>query len=180
MEGEKKLEESKFLDKEGITRLWKNVENVENMSAILDQKVDDAVSEICRPIDLYMNQINKYLLDLKEPVPDEALEQFILNIPPLLYFISEAREKVLIRSEVSKEVYKELFGNARKEATGTVADRDNYARSKVMAESFASIVYQSIYTRIKAKEEAATEMLQSLKKIMNRRVAEIELSRGVK
>ena len=143
----------------------KNNDRIENLSDVVRSMVKAFVNEACGELDSYMSQI------------DDELEDFTLNLPSLLYFTASRREELRIKEDVAKAVYKEVFNRVREKAQGTVADKDTAADLAAQAEAISVIVLQRAGSSIKSKEEAAWEMLNSVKKVLSMRIAEIDLTK---
>lgn len=156
----------------------KNNDRVENLSGVVRSMVKTFVNETCGELDSYMSQIDKILTnDEGTPVSDDELEDFTLNLPSLLYLTASRREELRIKEDVAKAVYKEVFNRVREKAQGTVADKDTAADLAAQAEAISVIVLQRAGSSIKSKEEAAWEMLNSVKKVLSMRIAEIDLTK---
>ena len=156
----------------------KNNDRVENLSEVVRSMVKTSVNEACGELDSYMSQIDKILTnDEGTPVSDDELEDFTLNLPSLLYLTASRREELRIKEDVAKAVYKEVFNRVREKAQGTVADKDTAADLAAQAEAISVIVLQRAGSSIKSKEEAAWEMLNSVKKVLSMRIAEIDLTK---
>lgn len=156
----------------------KNNDRVENLSGVVRSMVKTFVNEACGELDSYMSQIDKILTnDEGTPVSDDELEDFTLNLPSLLYLTASRREELRIKEDVAKAVYKEVFNRVREKAQGTVADKDTAADLAAQAEAISVIVLQRAGSSIKSKEEAAWEMLNSVKKVLSMRIAEIDLTK---
>ena len=146
-------------------------------SDIVDSIVNRLVSNYCKPLDEYMEFIRNILNDTVNPPTDRELDDFTLNIPVLLYFTGEAQEALGIKEDVAKAVKQELYNEIYDKSTGTIADKTAVAELATQNEYIAHIAYQRAYKKVKLRMEAANEMLQSVKKIITRRVAEYEISR---
>lgn len=156
----------------------KNNDRIENLSNVVRSMVKVFVNEACGELDSYMSQIDKILTnDEGVPVSDDELEDFTLNLPSLLYLTASRREELRIKEDVAKAVYKEVFNRVREKAQGTVADKDTAADLAAQAEAISVIVLQRAGSSIKSKEEAAWEMLNSVKKVLSMRIAEIDLTK---
>ena len=108
---------------------------------------------------------------------DEELEDFTLNLPSLLYLVSARREELKVKEEVAKAIHKDVYNRVREKAQGTVADKDTAADLAAQSEAITVIVLQRSGSTIKTREEAAWEMLNSVKKVLTRRISELELTR---
>lgn len=160
------------LDKVESTRT-----RVESLTSVVSSMVDEIVKEVCGELDSYMEIIDQILCNSDNPVTDRELEDFTLNIPSLLYLVSSRRENLGVKEDVSKAIYKEVYNQVREKASGTVADKDTAAELASKSEAITHIVYSRAHRAIKAKEESSWEMLNSVKKVLTRRIAEMELTR---
>lgn len=162
-----------------IEQVHKNNERVESLTVVVRDMVKKIVDEACKELDTYMSIIEDILCDTDTPVSDGELEDFTLNLPSLLYLVSSRREELRIKEDVAKAVHKDVYNRVREKAQGTVADKDTAADLASQSEAITLIVLQRAGSTIKTREEAAWEMLNSVKKVLTRRVAELELSRQV-
>ena len=160
-----------------IDAVHANNDRVESLTAVVRDMVKSIVDEACVDLDKYMKQIDEILCDKDNPVSDEELEDFTLNLPSLLYLVSSRREELRIKEDVAKAVHKDVYNRVREKAQGTVADKDTAADLAAQSEAITVIVLQRAGSTIKTREEAAWEMLNSVKKVLTRRTAELELTR---
>ena len=65
----------------------------------------------------------------------------------------------------------------RDNSEGTVADKNTLAELASQQEYLTNVCYSRAYKMMKAKVEAAQELLQSIKKVLSHRCAELELTR---
>lgn len=160
-----------------IDKVHKNNERVESLTAVVRDMVKGIVDEACKGLDEYMAQIDEILCDKDNPVSDDELEDFTLNLPSLLYLVSARREELKVKEDVAKAVHKDVYNRVREKAQGTVADKDTAADLAAQSEAITVIVLQRAGSTIKTREEAAWEMLNSVKKVLTRRTVELELTR---
>jgi len=153
-------------------------EKVRAISDEVDGMVQTVVQDVCADLDTYMVGINTILTDQQTPVSDVQLDDFTLNLPALLYFVSSEQETLGIKDDVSKALQKEVFNRVREKAQGTVADKDTAAELAAQYETIVNIVYNRAYKKVKLRVEAAYEMLNSVKKVMTRRIAEYGIVAG--
>lgn len=150
--------------------------HAERNSDLVDEMVNKLVQQYCADLDAYMKQIDDILTTQETPVSDAQLDDFTLNLPSLLYFTSEAQEALGIKEDVSNAIRTDIYNRVREKAQGTVADKDTAAELATQAEMLVVIAYRRAYRKVKLRMEAAYEMLNSVKKVMTRRIAEYELS----
>ncbi len=144
---------------------------------VINGIVDKLVGDYCKPLDDYMAFIKSILDDDTKPPTDQELDDFTLNLPALLYFTGEAQEALGVREDIAKAVKQELYSNAYELASGTVGDKTAAAELATQNEYIAHIAYQRAYKKVKLRMESANEMLQSVKKVISRRMVEYEISR---
>lgn len=161
------------IDKEKMAKV---AERVDLLSKEVNEMVDKIVNEVCSDLDEYMQGIDEILTSQTNPVTDAQLDDFTLNLSSLLYFVSAAQENLGIKEDVSRAVQKEIYNRVREKAQGTVADKDMAAELQSQNETLTTVIYNRAYKKVKLRAEAASEMVNSVKKVMTRRVADIELS----
>lgn len=160
-----------------IEAVRKNNEAVESLTAVVREMVKKIVDEACSDLDKYMAVIEEIMCDKDTPVSDAELEDFTLNLPSLLYLTSSRREDLKVKEDVARAVHKDVYNRVRDKAQGTVADKDTAADLAAQSQAITVIVLQRAGSTIKTREEAAWEMLNSVKKVLSLRIAELELTR---
>lgn len=150
---------------------------IDKNSDIIDNVVNRLVSSYCEQLDTYMIYVRNILANVENPPTDKELEDFVLNLPVLLYFAGEGQESLGIKEDVAKAVRQELYNETYEKATGTIADKTASAELATQAEFITQIAYSRAYKKIKLRCEAANETLQSAKKIISRRISEYEMSK---
>lgn len=153
------------------------VESTDINAQALDEIVNELVSRCCQELDDYVGYIKSILDDQTKPISDNELDDFILTLPTLLYFVSGAQEAMGIREDVARMTENDLFNRVLMEAAGTVAAKQAAARLATQDYAITTIIYQRTFKQIKSRVEAAYEVLQSAKKVLSRRVVELEISK---
>ncbi len=153
-------------------------QQVESGAKLIDDTVNEIIGPYCRDLDKYVEFIASILKDGQNPPTAEELDDFCLNLSTYLYFAGGMCEQLGIRDDISKTLYKETYHTARSaQDSGTVADKDSLAELASQHEQLVNICYNRAYKTLKAKIENAQELLSSCKKIITRRIAEMELTR---
>lgn len=150
---------------------------IDKNSEILNKIVDKLVSQYCSQLDDYVRLIKTALQDERNPPSDYELDQWVMEIPVLLYFAGEGQEALGIKEDVAKAVRMELYNETRMDSKGTVADKDSAAEIATQNEFLTHVAYQRAYKKIKLRMELGNELLQSIKKVISRRMSEYELGR---
>lgn len=150
---------------------------VDELSSIVLDISNQLVSSYCSDLDNYMHIIDDRLIkDSSLSISDSDIEEYILNLASILYFTGSAQEDLGVKEDVCKSIRAEVYNKVRENSTGTVADKDAAATLASQTESVTLSIYSRAYKKVKLRMDAGYEMLNSLKKIMNRRIAEAELS----
>lgn len=150
---------------------------VEKNSAVLTDIVNEITEPYSKDLDNYVKFISRVLADGTNPPTDEELEDMCLNLSTKIYFLSGACEQLGLKDDMSKAIKNEIYNMKRDEINGTIADKDAYAELESQQEQITNVCYSRAYKTIKAKLENAQELLQSVKKVMSRRITELELSK---
>lgn len=150
---------------------------IDKNSTSLNSIVNKLVSKYCNQLDEYVELIRTALQDQNSPPTDYELDMWVMELPVLLYFTGEGQESLGIKEDIAKAVKMELYNNTRMDSTGTVADKDAAAELATQHEFLAHVAYQRAYKKIKLRMELANEILQSVKKVISRRMVEYELAR---
>lgn len=151
--------------------------HVENNSSKIDEIVSDIINPYCEKLDNYVGFISRCLQDGENPSTDKELDDFVLNLSTYIYWASGAVENLGIRDDISKAVYKEMYHSSRATIDkGTVADKDSLAELSSQQEYIINVCYNRAWKTMKAKVEAAQELLGSCKKVLTRRMNEYQLT----
>lgn len=165
---------SNEIDPSKVRQLQKRV----NTNAqLIDTIVNKLVAQYCEQLDEYMNYVRAVVTDTDNPPTDKELDDFILNLPVLLYFTGEGQESLGVKEDVAKAIKSELYNDVFSVSEGTIADKTAQAELATQAEYITHIAYQRAYKKIKLRMEIANELLQSVKKVVSRRMSEYDISR---
>lgn len=159
-----------------ISKVNEVIEIVEDDAYTIEEVVQQLVSQYCGNLDDFMEHIETQLNNPSYPVSDEELENFALKLPNLLYFTGEAVESIGIREDIAKGIKQDLYNKVHMSSSGTVADKNAKAESETKMEYIVHSAYQRAYKKIKLRMEAGYEMLNSVKKVMSRRMLEVQLT----
>ena len=152
------------------------MERVDGISDTIRRISDRLVKKYCSDLDNFM-QVTRDIITRNEGISDVQLEQAILELANKLYFTGSAQEDLGIKEDTCKAIRQEVYSKAREQATGkTVADKTAQAELIAQAETMTLAIYSRAYKKVKLRMDAGYEMLNSLKKVMNKRITEMELS----
>lgn len=150
---------------------------VDDNSKIVDTIVSDIIKPYVKDLDRYVTFIRDCLKNGEQPPTDYELEDFCMNLSTFIYFANGMCEQLGIRDDIAKAVYKETYNNARDGKGGTIQDKNSYAEQEAQQEQLISVCYTRAYKTVKAKVESAQELLSSCKKVLTRRMQELELTK---
>ena len=151
------------------------MKKVDNISDTIKEISDKLVTKYCDDLDDLMIDIKSILTN--DAMTDSYLETAILDLANTLYFTGSAQEDLGIKEDICKAIRQEVYSKAREQATGkTVADKTAQAELIAQAETMTLSIYSRAYKKVKLRMDAGYEMLNSLKKVMNKRITEMELS----
>ena len=149
---------------------------VDNTSDMIKEISDNLVENYCAELDTIMNELHN-LLGSSGELSTDTIQNYILYLANTLYFTGSAQEDLGIKEDTCKAIRQEVYSKAREQATGkTVADKTAQAELIAQAETMTLAIYSRAYKKVKLRMDAGYEMLNSLKKVMNKRITEMELS----
>ena len=168
------------IDTNKIDSLLEETKNNVNYFQDLTIKVVKSYTE---DLDVIMNNIYKEIIQIDQ-APLFTLEKYFLELSNCLYFMVDKLEQLGIYDVMSKNAYKEVYNNAYLNMTDigeskkkpTVAELTANAEKEAQYESVVSDVYAKAYKIVKNKMDAAATMLNSLSKIISKRMGEMQLN----
>ena len=156
-------------DKDKVIDIYREVEK---NGDLINNIVDGILKKYCEELDNYVKFINSVLEDTDNPPSSEELDDFVMQLPTYMYFAGQGQEALGIRDDISQAYKKEVYSNAYNVAEGTVGEKNAIASLESQQEEIVSIAYQRAYKKMKHRMDMAQEILQSIKKVMSRRMAE--------
>lgn len=167
-------------EKEKLDELVKTVEeNVEYYISISDKIVESYTKDF----DILMSDLKRDIIE-NDPT-DLLLEKYVLELNNLLYFLSDKIESVGIKDDLSKMAAKEVFNTTylesrekdieRKNKT-TVAELTAMAEDASKYETILNSIYSRVYKQIKLKMDAGYDMVNTIRKIITRRMQDAAMS----
>lgn len=135
------------------------------------------INPYCSPLDEYVDIITENLQDSENPPTNEQLESYCLNLATHIYWAGTMVERLGIKDDISRAVYKEVYNTNRDSNEGTVADKNSLAELASQQEYLINVCYSRAYKIMKSKVDNAQELLSSCKKVLSHRMQEMELTR---
>lgn len=151
---------------------------VEVDSEQLQKIVDEIIKPYVIDLDNYVDFVRGILKDGENPPTAQELDDFCLNLSVYIYYASGMQEQLGIKDDIARAVYKEMYHTYRDSIQkGTISDKDSLAELASQSEYITSVLYKRAYSQVKAKVAAAQEIMSSIKKIISRRMQEVEITR---
>lgn len=163
----RKLDEAKIDDI--LARVSKN-------SEFIDKMVTGIVSQYSQELDDLMASIKDSLGTVANPPTDVELDQMALKLPVTMFYIGEAQESLGVREDVAKAMKTEIYNKVHGETAGTIADKQAKAELASQQEYVVNVIYSRAYKQIKLKMDLALEVLASVKKVISRRMMEMQIT----
>jgi hypothetical protein len=133
-----------------------------NYTSALDMCIDEVKDLIKNKDDLTIDQINFY----------------IIQIPILLYELHDKIQNLGVKGDAAKMQRKNQYNKAYQEQEhGTVAQKTSIAQDACQDEQMIEDIFSRVYKKCENKIEMATMLHGSLKKILQWRVSELEVTR---
>lgn len=165
------------INKEAVAE---HVNTIDRNAKLVDEIVDRIIEKYTKQLDDYMDFIKTLLADGNNRLTDGELEDITVNIPVLLYITGNGQEAIGVKEDVAKAFKAELYNKMYGEAEGTVADKQAIAELETRSELLVEIAYKRAYRKIKLKIDLANETLQSIKKVLTRRMQDADISKTSK
>lgn len=138
----------------------------------------------------YSEALDNLMADLYEQCiktnnsPTELLENYYLELSNMIYFMGEKLERLGVYADMSKSAAKEVYSKAyldnqvkdsiNKKNKTTVAECQAVADIASQYQTVVNSIYEHAYKIVKYKIEAAKDMMNTLRKIITRRMQEYD------
>ena len=152
------------------------LKRVSENSQFIDKMVNEIVSQYSEELDNLMAIIKDSLGTVEHPPTDAELDQMALKLPVTMYYVGEAQEVLGVREDVAKAMKIEIFNKVHGETPGTIADKQAKAELASQQEYVVNVIFSRAYKNIKLKMDSAYEVLASVKKVISRRMMEMQLT----
>lgn len=170
------------VDKEEVNRL---LDDTNENSKYFNQITNDVVDSYTSDLDQIMSELY-VAINSGNPLDENTIESYMLRLSNIIYFLGERLETVGIKADVSKAARQEVYNRSyldnqikdtdRKNKT-TIVENQSVAEEASKYESVIANIYERTYKVIKFKIDSANDMLGTLKKILTKRITEMDLSR---
>lgn len=158
---------------------------VQNESDYINAIVDGIVKKYSKDLDEFVDVVMEMLQLVKEAqmeeYDDESLSMQAIKLPTLLYFAGNGLEAIGADSDIAEYRRKELFNEVMQsliDSNYTIPDKKAEAEKKTEYEKMVTTIYDRSYKKLKLKIDHGMKLLESLKKVLDIRIAKINKGRG--
>lgn len=141
---------------------------------------DKLISSLTTDLDRLMEDIHTDMVE--NNASDYALEKYSLELSNMLYFMGTKLETMGIKDDLSKMAAKEVYNASYLDNSSVVGKKPTVAELSATAENDSryETIMNSIYTRtykqLKFKIDAGYEMLNTIRKVISKRMQDAQLS----
>ena len=153
------------------------LQKVESNSIQVSDMVKTIISDATVEIDNYIEKVRQCFLSEKD-IPDGDLDKIILQIPIYVYYLTNVLQQLDVKKGIASEQAKYYENEALLNATGTVAEKQAKSENATVKDRMTQLAYKSAVSIIQGKINGAMEILSSAKKVQQRRLLEMQLTKA--
>lgn len=165
-------------------------EQMDKVVEVTESNVTYFTSISDKLVQSYTGDLDQLMRDLhtdaiKNDASDKELEKYLLELNNMLYFLGMKLETVGIKDDLSKLAAREAYNDAylrnrlkdaEQRNKTTVAELTALAEEASRYETVLNALYSRVYKQIKFKMDAGYDMVNSLRKIITKRMQDQSLS----
>lgn len=152
---------------------------VEDESQAVNNLVDNLVNKFGKDLERAVDKVRDALLKHKdEPITNEELEKFVMEVPVYMYYAIEGLEKLGIEGDNALALKKSAFNRSYIDTPGTIEDKTKQAELDTMTEYYVDIAYKRAYKKLKEKIAKAEHVYTGAKKVLDKRTHELFIHKG--
>lgn len=149
---------------------------IEENSETIQRIVDQIIAKYNRGLDNLIEECRN-LLDMKDRLSDEEVEDLTLRVPIFMYFGVQGLESLGILLDQAKTGKNISYNLAYSKASGTVGDKTAEAELRSLDEALMVVCYERAYKQLKQKMDVATQICQSTRKVLQKRISELDINK---
>lgn len=140
----------------------------------IERACEKIVDDICFELDNYIQEVQDIVFNKNKEMTSAEADSVIMNIPAMLYWVKAEKEKLGIRLDLALKVKEDKWNETYLSAEGTATNKKVEANQATMKESIDCIVFDRAYKMIDNRENMAYELMQSIKKVVSRKMGGIQ------
>ena len=151
-------------------------EKTESNADVITKVVDSIVDKHCHELDEAVNEVYRILHSSRE-ISITDLNYYIALIPTHMYYVGNALENIGIQGDSAAAIRRERFDKAYLEVEGrTINDKQSAANQVVINETLIEQAFSRAYKKTRSRLDYADSILNSLKKVLQWRMSEMEVT----
>ena len=135
---------------------------------LLSEIVNQHILEYTVSLDNLVAYI-KSLISSDRDIPTDQLAKLLVELSATLYYTTEGVEKLGIKEDIMNAIESETYNNIYKNTDGTIPDKKSVAELASQQEHLHHTTYLRAYKIIKAKNDAAQELINCIKRMLDTR-----------
>lgn len=148
----------------------------EDYADVITKVVDSIVDKNCHELDEAVGDVYRILHSSREISIDD-LNYYIALIPTHMYYVGNSLENIGIQGDSAAAIRRERFDKAYLEVEGkTINDKQSAANQLVVSETLIEQAFSRAYKKTRSRLDYADSILNSLKKILQWRMSEMEVT----
>ena len=178
------MADKSFLYDVDTSKVQKLLKETQNNSDYFNNIANKIVDGYSKHLDDLMKKVYQEIVTDSSQVSDDELEKYCFELTSLLYFMGQKLQHIGTLNDLSEAVRQQVYNSAylnnqikdseRKNKT-TVAENQAVASQESKYESVIADIYNRCHTSIKYKIDAGNKMVDVIKKIISKRMLQMEI-----
>lgn len=148
---------------------------LDHAEEIIGTTIINRINDLTKELDELMDIMHKKINKDDYEISDKELEKLIIRLPILIYELNNTLMKVGIKEDLSKIIKQTNYNEAFIIQEGTIADKKSGAELAIKEETLLETTWKRSVKIISQKMDIAQELLSSCKKILGKRIEEINI-----
>ena len=172
------------LTQDDLSKIEDKIENTKTNVSYIEDMINHVLEDYTFHLDTIMRNIYKDIIEPDITAPLNTLEKYFFELSNELYYAGDRLEQLGIYDVVSKNACKEVYNANYLKLTSveeskkkpTVAELTALSEKASQYEEVVNSIYNKAYKMFKNKIDAATVMLNTISKIISKRINEMQLN----
>lgn len=143
--------------------------------SIIGTNIITQVNDLTTELDTLMDMMHKKINREEYDISDKELEKLIIRLPILIYELNNTLMKAGIREDLAKIIKQTNYNSSYVMQEGTIADKKAGAELDIKEDILLETTWKRSVKIINQKMDIAGELLSSCKKILSKRMEEINI-----
>ena len=157
------------------TKLKKSNEVLDQAESIIGENIVTHVNNLTNELDTLMDMMHKKINRDEYEISDKELEKLMIRLPILIYELNNVMMKAGIREDLAKIIKQTNYNSSYVMQEGTIADKKAGAELDIKEDILLETTWKRSVKIINQKMDIASELLGSVKKLVSKRMEEINI-----